>query len=406
MPADHRSALPRVPGIPWWGAALVAVVLTAIGVAYDAGSGDNALGAVFAVCYVLGCVAAVLAVRRSGVFTAVIQPPLILFVAVPFAYFIFHGSTFTGIKDTLINYGYPLIERFPLMFFTSATVLVIGLVRWYLGVAARRAGTAPDDESVVDAPEDVPDAAEADVSSASGRRADGRTPRSTRSRTARTAEAAALADPVDDETARAARRAARAGSARSSADATGSTSRRSRHARPPETEIIEPVRPRKRPAPAADASAEPRRRPRTGEPREREPREPRTREPRARDPRGREPRDREPRERLPRDREPRERAPRERRPQPPLDTRTGQDRYERSPRRERPEGYERPERPRRPRPADYERYEPPPTRTNGSSTHHPVSRVRYRGADDGESRTENRSRRPRHSAPDSWEYDV
>ncbi|MCV7012295.1 hypothetical protein H7I40_07810, partial [Mycolicibacterium madagascariense] len=200
--------------------------------------------------------------------------------------------------------------------------------------------------------------------------------------------------------------AARAGSARSSADATGSTSRRSRHARPPETEIIEPVRPRGRPAPAADASAEPRRRPRTGEPREREPREPRTREPRARDPRGREPRDREPRERLPRDREPRERAPRERRPQPPLDTRTGQDRYERSPRRERPEGYERPERPRRPRPADYERYEPPPTRTNGSSTHHPVSRVRYRGADDGESRTENRSRRPRHSAPDSWEYDV
>jgi hypothetical protein len=37
-----------------------------------------------------------------------------------------------------------------------------------------------------------------------------------------------------------------------------------------------------------------------------------------------------------------------------------------------------------------------------------VSRVRYRGAEDGESRTEHRTRarRPRHSAPDSWEYDV
>ena len=77
--------------------------------------------------------------RQSGVFTAVIQPPLILFVAVPGAYFVFHGSTISGIKDILINCGYPLIERFPLMFFTSAIVLVIGMVRWYLGVVARRA---------------------------------------------------------------------------------------------------------------------------------------------------------------------------------------------------------------------------------------------------------------------------
>ncbi|MCW2512029.1 MAG: hypothetical protein JWR11_1071, partial [Mycobacterium sp.] len=139
MAADQRSALPRVPGIPWWAAAILAATVTAIGVAFDAGSGENALGGVFATCYVLGCIAAVVAVRQSGVFTAVIQPPLILFVAVPFAYFVFHGSTFTGIKDTLINCGYPLIERVPLMFFTAATVLLIGMVRWYLGAAARRA---------------------------------------------------------------------------------------------------------------------------------------------------------------------------------------------------------------------------------------------------------------------------
>ena len=70
--------------------------------------------------------AAVLAVRQSGIFTAVIQPPLILFCAVPGAYFLFHGAKFTGIKDLLINCGYPLIERFPLMLFTSAGVLLIG----------------------------------------------------------------------------------------------------------------------------------------------------------------------------------------------------------------------------------------------------------------------------------------
>ncbi len=51
----------------------------------------------------------------------------------PGAYFLFHGAEFTGIKDILINCGYPLIERFPLMLFTSAAVLLIGLVRWYFG---------------------------------------------------------------------------------------------------------------------------------------------------------------------------------------------------------------------------------------------------------------------------------
>ena len=56
----------------------------------------------------------------------------------PGAYFSFHGATFTGIKDLLINCGYPLIERFPLMFFTSAAVLLIGMARWYYGVSTRQ----------------------------------------------------------------------------------------------------------------------------------------------------------------------------------------------------------------------------------------------------------------------------
>ena len=37
----------------------------------------------------------------------------------------------------LINCGYPLIERFPLMFFTSAAVLLIGMPRWYYGMSSR-----------------------------------------------------------------------------------------------------------------------------------------------------------------------------------------------------------------------------------------------------------------------------
>jgi hypothetical protein len=118
---------------------LVAVTFSAVGFAFDAGSGNKDLSFVFAAAYALGCIFAVLAVRQSGIFTAVIQPPLILFVAVPTSYFLFHGAHFTGIKDTLINFGYPLIERFPLMFFTAAAVLLIGMGRWYYGMSSRRA---------------------------------------------------------------------------------------------------------------------------------------------------------------------------------------------------------------------------------------------------------------------------
>ena len=92
-----------------------------------------------------------LAVRHSGIFTAVIQPPLILFCAVPGAYFLFHGAKFTGVKDLLINSGYPLIERFPLMLFTSAGVLVLGLIRWYLGRFDTAAVEATDATNATDA---------------------------------------------------------------------------------------------------------------------------------------------------------------------------------------------------------------------------------------------------------------
>ena len=134
MATNHRSIIPGIPGVPWWAAVVIAVTGIAVGFAFDAGSGSGKeLTSVFSALYVAGCVAAVLTVRQSGIFTGVIQPPLILFCAVPGAYFLFHGAKLTGVKDLLINSGYPLIERFPLMLFTSAGVLVLGLIRWYLG---------------------------------------------------------------------------------------------------------------------------------------------------------------------------------------------------------------------------------------------------------------------------------
>ena len=132
---EQRSAFGRRAGVPSWGAVLIAVTATIVGVAFEAGSGHQELGTAFATMYVLGCFAAVLFVRQSSIFTAVVQPPLLLFVAVPLAYFLLHSSSFGGIKDIAINCGYPLIERFPLMLFTTAAVLLMGMTRWFLAMS-------------------------------------------------------------------------------------------------------------------------------------------------------------------------------------------------------------------------------------------------------------------------------
>lgn len=364
--ADHRSAHPNVAGIPWWGAILSAVVASLIGFAFDAGSGGGALTGAFATLYVIGCLIGVLAVQQSALFTAVIQPPLVLFVTVPAAYFLMHSSEIQGVKDILINCGYPLIQRFPLMFFTSAAVLLIGLARWYFakshpagesqpagvgGVAAKLAGLVGGLRR--------PGGARADGAETRPRRqADRRRPRD--------------AKPT-------ARRSAHSGAP----STRGAPSRR--HSRAPETEIIDPVvdeQPRRRRPRPDGQSPEPRRRPRPSS--SREPREPR--------------RSRESRE----DRESRgapSREPRERRVR-----RDRYDPYDRGDTYDRGDAYERPrpqrERPQRPRYDDYEPYG-----SDGPSSHHPVSRVRYRGEESGE-RAEYRSRRREPRDADRWEYDI
>ncbi len=341
-----------VPGVPSWGAVLIAITFSAIGFAFDAGSGGKELTSVFAGAYVVGCIVAVLAVRQSGVFTAVIQPPLILFLTVPGAYFLFHGGAVDGLKDLAINCGYPLIERFPLMFFTSAIVLLIGLVRWYLGMSGRRAAPAEAE------PADTEGRLSAVTSKISGLLA--RDPADEPEAVEEAPARRRSRQHSIDRAAKTGKTAAEAGRNRNGRPTKRTQPSRSRHNRPPETEIIEPVaeRPR-RPRPARRTTdptvppAEPRRRPRAS-------------------------------------------SAREARKQPPPSER-------RSP-------YQRPDRHSR-----FDGFEPfEPHGTNGSNgsgalngSHHPVSRVRYRGGDAGDERSQHRTKRRtgRHHA-DAWEYDV
>lgn len=345
MVAEHRSIHPHLAGVPWWAAILIAATTTAIGFAFDAGAGNKELTHVFAALYVLGCVAAVLMVQQSGVFTAVIQPPLILFGSVPGAYWLFHGGTFNGVKNILINCGYPLIERFPLMLFTSAAVLLIGMVRWYLGLAAQRDATPAAKDGATSAAGALAEIAAAVASfwhRQAGRPGGDRDDQGARRR--QTGE----------------RRPARGAASASRTRATKRTApTRSRHIRPPLDDAPEPPaeRPRRRRPEYArndESAPEPRRRPR-------EPRDP------------------------------------ARRGQPPRDGRRDPHLRKGGPTRpSRVESYE-PVEPPEPR----RRRQPAPNGT--SSTHHPISRVRYRG---GPSSDEPRPRGPRNSEPESWQYDI
>ncbi len=362
---------------------LLAVTATAIGFAFDAGSGDRELSTVFAVCYALGCLAAVLAVRQSGVFTAVIQPPLILFVAVPGSYFLFHGGQLGGVKDVAINCGYPLIERFPLMLFTAAAVLLIGLARWYFALMTRDSANKTEKNETSKTRKPIATLARTGIVAAVTAKLSGllvRKPVTRRS---------PAPDSDDEPTPR-----------RRRADRSQQVHRQTRAGRPDRAERphrTEPPR-RRRPEATEDAAAERRATKRATPPRSRPSRplldefgEPIAERPR----RARAPRASEPPLVPPADARRRVRAqPREPRKQPPPERRTATA-HDRQPRRRRFDDYQPFEDP----------YEAPPTR-NGNASHHPVSRVRYRGAEDEDGHKEYRSRRrPSPDRDNTWEYD-
>ena len=325
--------------MPWWAAVVVAVTGCAVGLAFDAGSGKE-LTLVFSALYAAGCAAAVLAVRQVGIFTAVIQPPLILFCAVPGAYFLFHGAKFTGIKDLVINCGYPLIERFPLMVFTSAGVLLVGLVRWGLG----RFGSS---EAEV---------AEAAETADAGRLGLVATLTALLHRDSADDEAPAKATRPRARREHAVQRSARSTAAERRTGRRPAASSRTRRPRPPIND--EPTRdqPRRRPAREFD-DAEP-------------PRRASSRQPRDPDLRGRPPREIR--------RDPHSGRGR------PASRSSRFDPYEPS------EPFDAPAPPPRRRPA-----------ANGATaTHHPISQVRYRKAAGGDEPLDGRPRKP---SADSWD---
>ena len=145
---DERSLLPERVGVRWWAAICLALVLTAAGVFVDV-QRLNRLGIVFQACYFLGCLLAVVLVQRKGLFGPMVQPPLILALAVP-SVVLAAGSVPMdgGSTAAALAVATPLINGFPTMAVTTGVTLAIGVLRL---VTQRRPDTAtaePDDEPV------------------------------------------------------------------------------------------------------------------------------------------------------------------------------------------------------------------------------------------------------------------
>lgn len=127
VPLDDQSALPSLAGVPGWAAVAIAACAAFLGVLVDGLITGSELTLRFSVIYVLGCTVAALLVRHRSLFTAVVQPPIILFIAVPSAYIALNGGSLS-LKGMLLNV-IPLVNRFPLMLFATTVVMMIGAVR-------------------------------------------------------------------------------------------------------------------------------------------------------------------------------------------------------------------------------------------------------------------------------------
>lgn len=129
LPLGDRSVIVTKRGVPWWVSVLGAFAVTGVGVAVDLALGDG-LSWVFLVFYVVGCVGAVLAVAHRGLFAAMVQPPLILAVAVPVVVQAMGTPTGGGgLRDQVVTMALPLINGFPAMALTTLATLALGGAR-------------------------------------------------------------------------------------------------------------------------------------------------------------------------------------------------------------------------------------------------------------------------------------
>ena len=116
------SVLSSVRGWPSWAVILLALGLTLAGTAVD-GITTGLLAWGLRIGFYLGVLGAALLVRRASIFTAMVQPPLVLVVGL-----VIGGMLFTNIGG-LYGTALRIIATFPTMAMGTAAAVLIGLIR-------------------------------------------------------------------------------------------------------------------------------------------------------------------------------------------------------------------------------------------------------------------------------------
>lgn len=139
----QRSTFGTLKGWPWWATLLLALGLSIVGAVIDMNSSGN-LGKIFEATYFIGCVGAVLMVRRRNLFGPTVQAPLILAVTIPVVVLLTKGlPAGSSTMSKLLALGVPLVTGFPTMAITTGATVVIGGIRW---LAQRKPVGADADE--------------------------------------------------------------------------------------------------------------------------------------------------------------------------------------------------------------------------------------------------------------------
>lgn len=134
-PTYERSILSNVLGLPGYAAIAIAFGFTGLGVFIDLNRTGGDLGAIFKGCYFAGCVLAVCWVKRRALFGPMVQPPLLMALAIPTIVLLSGDSGANGspgLADHLLSIGAPLMLGFPTMAVTTAFVVGIGIIRYLL----------------------------------------------------------------------------------------------------------------------------------------------------------------------------------------------------------------------------------------------------------------------------------
>jgi hypothetical protein len=150
----ERAIVATVLGLPGYAAIGIAFGFTGLGVFIDL-ERINGLGTVFKACYFLGCVLSVCWVKRRALFGPMVQPPLLLAIAVPGVVLASGGAGPNGGKAAkLLAIATPLLNGFPTMAATTLIVLLIGIGRYRVQrpdptpERVRAGGIRPEPESL------------------------------------------------------------------------------------------------------------------------------------------------------------------------------------------------------------------------------------------------------------------